>query len=169
MEVKNQGMILNTELNIVYRYLRKMGIPKEDAEDIVQETAYKFLRYNDSIQPSKTRSWLIRVALNFHYDQCRKLSRIRLDLNDEILVATQKEQPETMMLTKEEREELSFALAKIKPKFQELLLLKYQTGLSYQEISSIVCMNVSSVKTNLYRARNQLGKVLKEAANGGKK
>jgi DNA-directed RNA polymerase specialized sigma24 family protein len=30
-------------------------------------------------------------------------------------------------------------------------------------------MNVSSVKTNLFRARNQLAKVLKEAANGGEK
>ncbi|MED3996343.1 hypothetical protein P4647_17045 [Peribacillus frigoritolerans] len=34
---------LNAELNIVYRYLRKLGVSHEDAEDIVQESAYRFL------------------------------------------------------------------------------------------------------------------------------
>lgn len=60
MEDENYNK-LNTELNIVYRYLRKLGISQEDAEDTVQETVYKYLIYSDSIHPKKTRSWLIRV------------------------------------------------------------------------------------------------------------
>jgi hypothetical protein len=47
---------LNVELNIVYRYLLKLGIPKMDAEDAVQEAAYKYLLYFDSIKNSKIRS-----------------------------------------------------------------------------------------------------------------
>jgi hypothetical protein len=37
---------LNVELNIVYRYLRKLGIPKVDAEDAVQEAAYNPYSYS---------------------------------------------------------------------------------------------------------------------------
>ena len=64
----NKNNELNSELNIVYRYLRKLGISQADAEDVVQETAYKYLLYYDTIQTSRIRSWLIRVSLNFHYD-----------------------------------------------------------------------------------------------------
>jgi DNA-directed RNA polymerase specialized sigma24 family protein len=66
MNELNKNNALNTELNIVYKYLRKVGISHADAEDAVQETAYKYLLYYDSIKASKIRSWLIRVALNFY-------------------------------------------------------------------------------------------------------
>ena len=56
--------------------MRKLGISQGGAEDAVQETAYKYLMYYDTIQTSKIRSWLIRrVSLNFYYDQCRKQHR----------------------------------------------------------------------------------------------
>ncbi|WP_226086448.1 RNA polymerase sigma factor [Mesobacillus sp. S13] len=155
---------LNHELNIVYRYLLKQGIAHVDAEDIVQETAYKYLLFNDSIQPAKTRSWLIRVALNFHYDQCRKLRRIELNMENEQHTSNSEEQPEAAILTKENRNELGELLSRLKPQYQELLLLKYQSGLSYQEIAQLLGISVSSVKTNLFRARQRLAKVLKEAA-----
>lgn len=42
------GEKLNDILKFVYSYLIKMGASKEDAEDIIQDTAYKFLQYIDS-------------------------------------------------------------------------------------------------------------------------
>ena len=133
-----------------------------DAEDIVQETAYKYLLYSDTIQSSKIRSWLIRVALNFHYDQCRKKKRYELYLNNEILDTDIQENPEALILLKEKRGQLEHALSKLKPRYRELLLLKYQTELSYDEISALLDLPVGSVKTNLFRARKQLAKVYKE-------
>lgn len=157
---------LNSELNIVYRYLLKQGVPHTDAEDIVQETAYKYLLYSDSIQPSRTRSWLIRVALNYHFDQCRKLRRVELNLEDDRLTSNSEEQPEKVILSKENASELGEALGRLKPQYQELLLLKYQSSLSYEEISQLLSLTMNTVKTNLFRARKQLAKVLKEAAYG---
>jgi RNA polymerase sigma factor (sigma-70 family) len=154
----------NSELNIVYRYLLKQGVPHNDAEDIVQETAYKYLLYSDSIQPSRTRSWIIRVALNYHFDQCRKLRRVELNLEDDRLTSNSEEQPEKVIVTKENTSELGEALGRLKPQYQELLLLKYQSGLSYEEISQLLSLSINTVKTNLFRARKQLAKVLKEAA-----
>ena len=59
---------LNEILKFVYSYLIKMGASKEDAEDIIQDTAYKFLQYIDSIQMDNIKSWLFRVAVNQYYD-----------------------------------------------------------------------------------------------------
>lgn len=157
---------LNSELNIVYRYLLKQGVPHNDAEDIVQETAYKYLLYSDSIQPSRTRSWLIRVALNYHFDECRKLRRVELNLEDDRFTSNSEEQPEKVILSKENASELGEALGRLKPQYQELLLLKYQSSLSYEEISQLLSLTMNTVKTNLFRARKQLAKVLKEAAYG---
>ena len=97
----NNNKVLNSELNIVYRYLLKLGVSKEDAEDVVQETAYKYLLYYDSIKTNKIRSWLIRVALNFYYDQCRKQNRYDLNVNLELLIEEKEALPEEVILKKE--------------------------------------------------------------------
>ncbi|MEH7304170.1 RNA polymerase sigma factor [Neobacillus drentensis] len=162
MDAIKKNNELNSELNIVYRYLRKLGIPQADAEDAVQEAAYRFLLYYDSIQTSKIRSWLIRVALNFYYDQCRKYGRCELNLNEGLLEIDIKELPEEIFLEKERKSELRYALSQLRPQFQELLLLKYHLGLKYEEISILLEISVSSIKTNLFRARKKLEKIYRE-------
>jgi DNA-directed RNA polymerase specialized sigma24 family protein len=84
MEEPLNHEVLNRELNIVFQYLVKKGVPHLDAQDAVQETAFKYLKYADSIRSSKVRSWLIRVALNYFYDQCRKNKKYILNLEEEI-------------------------------------------------------------------------------------
>ncbi|MDM5227229.1 RNA polymerase sigma factor [Cytobacillus sp. NJ13] len=165
MNELNKNNALNTELNIVYKYLRKLGISHADAEDAVQETAYKYLLYYDSIKTSKIRSWLIRVALNFYYDQCRKQQRYKLDLDVIIPKLVAADQPEELFLEKERNNQLSFAISKLKPYFKELLLLKYQSGLSYKDIAVLLESNINSVRTNLFRARKQLAKIYREESN----
>ncbi|WML44330.1 hypothetical protein [Neobacillus sp. PS3-40] len=44
MDGINKNKELNTELTIVYRHLRKLGIAPAD-EDVVQETVYRYLLY----------------------------------------------------------------------------------------------------------------------------
>ncbi|WP_164669755.1 RNA polymerase sigma factor [Virgibacillus doumboii] len=157
---------LNNELNIVYRYLVKKGVPHKDAEDAVQETAYKYLRYSDSIRSSKVRSWLIRVALNFYYDQRRKDKKYIFNLKENIRESESDEMPEAVILENERKEELHLLLNKLKPRFRELLLLKYESELSYDEISKLLGMSISSIKTNLFRARKKLVKLYEEANDG---
>jgi RNA polymerase sigma factor (sigma-70 family) len=165
MNELNKNNALNTELNIVYKYLRKLGISQADAEDAVQETAYKYLLYYDSIKASKIRSWLIRVALNFYYDQYRKQRRYKLHLDESVAKLVAADQPEELFLEKERNSQLSFAISKLKPYFKELLLLKYQSGLSYKEIAELLESNINSVRTNLFRARKQLAKIYKEESD----
>ena len=163
MDDINKNSELNSELNIVFKYLIKLGISKSDAEDLVQETAYKYLLYYDSIKTSKIRSWLIRVAINIYYDQCRKQQRYQLNLNEILPEVDQVENPENVFLEKERNEGLSIALSQLKPSYKELLLLKYQSGFSYEEISTLLDTSVNSIKTNLFRARRKLEKIYKEA------
>ncbi|WP_175639425.1 RNA polymerase sigma factor [Metabacillus schmidteae] len=166
MEETIKNEVLNRELNIVFRYLLKKGVPHLDAQDAVQETAYKYLKYSDSIRSTKVRSWLIRVALNYYYDQCRKNKKYILHLEEEMVGLQVDELPEFIILAKERAEEFSRLLIKLKPLYSELLLLKYESDLFYAEISQLMGISTGSVKANLFRARRSLLKYYKEDHDG---
>ena len=143
-------------LKIVKNYLMKMGASKEDAEDIVQDTAYKFILYIDSISHKNVESWLFRVAVNGYYDLYRKRSRrqaIALKFNFQQLF--EEFTPEEAVLQNERKQDVDEVLKKLKPKHQQLLLLKYSLDLSIRNISELYEMKEDSVKTTLYRARKE--------------
>lgn len=167
MEKRTSSEALNNELNIAYRYLVKKGVSEKDAEDAVQETAYKYLRFSDSIRTSKIRSWLIRVALNYYYDQYRKDKKYIFNFEEENTESTSFDTPESVVLKNERNEELYKLLNKLKHRDKELLLLKYESELSYAEISNLLDVRISTIKTTLFRARRKLVKLYEEAHNEG--
>ncbi|MFD1204316.1 MULTISPECIES: RNA polymerase sigma factor [Sporosarcina] len=143
-------------LQIVLNYLIKMGATREDAEDIIQNTAYKFIKYMDVIQPNTIKSWLFRVAINEYYDLCRKQKRrkehiLSIDMEQLSKGITAEEE----VLQRETGKEITETLQKVSSKHREFLILKYSTGLTIQEIAEMYGMQPDSVKTTLYRARKQ--------------
>ena len=143
-------------LQVVNSYLVKMGASKEDAEDIVQDTAYKFILYIDSIDYKNVKSWLFRVAINEYYDLYRKRKRRRtIMLNFDFQQLVEEYTPEIAVIQKEVEQDIDRILRKLRPKHREFLLLKYSTGLSTKEIADLSQMKVNSVKTTMYRARQQ--------------
>ncbi|MFJ7310731.1 RNA polymerase sigma factor [Peribacillus frigoritolerans] len=148
------GKKLNEILKFVYSYLLKMGASKEDAEDIVQDTAYKFLQYIDSV--TNTQSWLYRVAVNQYYDLTRKKSRRKeILLKFNIHELFEEDTPEIALLQSELVKDIHELLKRLKPKYRQLLLLKYSTGLKINEIAELYGMKEGSVKTILHRARKE--------------
>lgn len=147
------GKKLNEVLKFVYSYLLKMGASKEDAEDIIQDTAYKFLQYIDSVGISNVQSWLFRVAINQYYDMTRKNSRRREILLFNLQELFEEETPEKLLLQSELEKDIHELLNKLKPEHRQLLLLKYSTGLKINEIADLLGMKEGSVKTILHRAR----------------
>ncbi|WP_226671119.1 RNA polymerase sigma factor [Metabacillus litoralis] len=150
------GKKLNEILKFVYAYLLKMGASKEDAEDIIQDTAYKFLQYMDSVKITNIQSWLFRVAVNQYYDMTRKNTRRRdILLKFNIQELLEEETPENVLLKSEMEKDIHVLLKRLKPKYSQFLILKYSTGLKISEIAELYSMKEGSVKTILHRARNE--------------
>ncbi|MEK4974561.1 RNA polymerase sigma factor [Bacillus sp. PK3-056] len=151
---------LNDEMNVVYNYLRKLKITHMDAQDIVQETTYKFLLHYDAIRTSNIRSWLIRVALNIFYDQLRKNKNIVLTgFEEDRIIPNFRDSPEDILINNENKDNVYKTLSKIKPKYGEVLFLKYILELKYDEIAVLLDMNLNTVKTYLARARKDFIRV----------
>lgn len=153
------------KMNLIYKYLIKLGCSEANAEDIVQDTFYKALKYIDGIQAEKLSSWLFKVAINKYYDLCRKNNRhIQLSLHEDIFKESLKEDKlvEDFILDLEKKEEILKCLSSISEVQKNLLVFKYDMGLSYKEIAEILDINENTVKTYLFRAREQFKKVWRD-------
>ena len=156
MDVSLMQELIKEKMNQLLRYLIRMGVQPQEAEDIVQDTLYKALLYIDSIQADKFSAWLYKVAINNYYDICRKRKAIHLPI--ESVVVEDEEEPEGLLLQKERREEIEAVLQQLSPLHRQLLMMKYELDFSYKEIAELVAMKEDSVKTNLFRARKQFQK-----------
>ncbi|MER2038069.1 MAG: RNA polymerase sigma factor [Solibacillus sp.] len=147
---------------VLYRYLRRRGLAHEDAEDIVQDTCYKFLLHKNGIQSDKVMSWLYRVATNQFYDLKRKEKRHPTTNTDEVQLVSLANIPEILVLKREKSKDIRDTLNMLSNLHEELLVLKYELGLSYKEISAFMNMNENTLKTHVRRAKEEFIKRYKE-------
>jgi len=151
------------EAKIVFKYLIKIGVAKEDAEDIVQEAIIKTIECLSQIEANKLRAWLFKVALNRYYTIYNK-KKTQSYLTDEDIQQFQASiNIEEQLISKEQYEQLRLALLQLPQHFQQLLIMKYFMDLSYKEIASIIDHSENHVRTYLQRARKALRKKWEEA------
>lgn len=145
--------LLRNKTEIIFKYLIKIGANPRDAEDIVQDALYKLMLYMDSVESSKVFSWLFRVAVNRYYDLCRKQKKqIHISLENYELI-DKGPLPEDYIHNKEFRKDIQLILDQLKPLYKQLLVMKYDMELSYEEITEMLELNPGTLKTYLYRAR----------------
>lgn len=139
---------------MIYCYLYNMGLSHEDTEDVAQDTLLAVYLHLDGIGEGRLKTWLYTVARRKYIDWLRrhKKSIVLVNLED-IDLDAEVDAPEKNIMDKEKREEILKVMKALTKKEQELLALKYNLNLSYEEIGKILKMKTNTVKTGLYRAR----------------
>ncbi|WNS44638.1 sigma-70 family RNA polymerase sigma factor [Paenibacillus sp. MMS20-IR301] len=147
---------------LLYRYLRKRGLAREDAEDIVQDTCYKYLLYKDGIGSNQAIGWMFRVATNQFYD-LKRLDKRRPTVDvDEVQLVSLTHLPEIQLLRRETAQTIRDTLALLSEQHQELLILKYEMNLTYKDLSALYNKNENTLKTHVTRAKNNFIKHYEE-------
>ena len=147
--------------SIVVRMVRDAGL----AEDLTQETfikAFRALRTYDSRR--KLSSWLFTIAHNTTIDHLRRksLRTVPLETDGEEsdpldrLPADETASPERAAMSRDLARAFEQELRAIRPEYAEILVLRFQQGLAYEEISEVTGLPMGTVKTHLFRARRQL-------------
>jgi RNA polymerase sigma factor (sigma-70 family) len=138
------------------QYATRITSNRERARDVVQETFIKFQR-NGSVAPDKTATWLFTVCRNGALNVCRKEKRMMF-LDEEVIESRQDERP--MPFERIEQKEAAGFLMKIlgtlPARQQEVLQLKFQNDLSYQEIAEITRTTANSVGVLIHTALKTL-------------
>ncbi len=157
------GLYLERKLKGVYYVLLKMGAKKEDAEDILQETAYRFVQLLDGIDETYMDAWLYRVAINLFYDGWKKKKTMvryltLFETEDLLDLYT----PEQSLIDAEFEKQIKIAMSKLRPKDSEILLLRYSAEFSLKDMGRLLGTTDKSIKTQLARAKKRLRKMIEE-------
>lgn len=153
------------EAKILFKYLLKIGVSKEDAEDVVQDTLFKTMINIDSISEDKIRGWIFKVGLNSYYNLCNKNQKRESFLNNNHYSNNEfVESTEGYFMNQQTNKDIYRALDQLKPSYKKLLLLKYYLDFSYKDIARIMETNEKQIKVYMYRARNKF-KYIWEAMN----
>ena len=138
------------------------------AEEVVQEVFLAVYRTRASWEPkARLSTWLWTIARNTSIDRRRKEGREVLDSPIEDQEGgsqpdwTEKlESPlpdaEAQLLEHAEKSRLENCVSKLPDKQREVLMLRTQSELPYEEIARVVGSSLQSVKSILFRARQAL-------------
>ncbi len=159
----------------VYNLCYRMTGNAEDAEDMTQETFLKAWKYLEGFHmDSAFSTWLYRLASNSCLDLLRSkkrkptISLVQEDEDGEEMVfdpVDPSDQPDELLLKKEERQILQQALASLEDQQRAILTLRVVNDMSYEEISRILQIKEGTVKSRLARAREHLRKIMLQLGN----
>lgn len=152
--------------HLAYRMLNN----QHEAEDIVQETflrVYKNLdRYDEN---QKFSTWIYRIGTNLCIDRLRKRKpsySLDADMNDQegmdgySMIPSDDRTPESEMLISETQRIIHQAIESLPAKYKTIMILRYIQDMSLQEISEVLTLPVTTIKTRVHRGREFLRKKL---------
>lgn len=141
-------------------FLRGILGAEDEVFDCAQEAflaAYRNLwRYSSE---HTFRAWIYAIARNKAIDLIRKKKKEVPLMIDEGIV-DQHPGPEDVWLAKEQAIHVQEILEELPERYRQALYLRYQQDLSYDEISMILNIPVSSVKTHLHRGKEKLRQII---------
>lgn len=130
---------------------------KNDALDVVQETAYRsFKTIRKLKEPQYLKTWLIRITINCAIDLLKKQRKdVQFSIDDTEYISNHVNENIDLELT---LEELMNDLNELE---KSVVILKYYEDLTFKEIAQLIEIPTSTAKTVLYRALEKLRQKLK--------
>ncbi len=144
-------------MSAAYNFARWLLRDESGAEDVVQESYLRALKYFRGYHGGDSRAWLLTIVRNTSYNWLQQ-NRSRelmnpIDDTTEALTATNDANPETVLLQRIDQDLIRQALTELPIEFREILILREMEGLSYKEIAALADLPIGTVMSRLARAR----------------
>jgi RNA polymerase sigma factor (sigma-70 family) len=159
-----QDLVYNTALGIVQN--------SADAEDVAQEVFIQVYRSIDQFKgDARLSTWIYRITTTKALDHIRSRKRKKrfafitslFGPNDELVHEPVDFQHPGVALDRKEQAALLFQMITQLPENQKVAFTLHKTEeLSYQEIAEVMQLSVSAVESLLFRARQNLRKLLEK-------
>jgi RNA polymerase sigma-70 factor (ECF subfamily) len=150
----------------VWAYLARITGDRQLADDLLQESYFRFLRSRAVLDDeAHRRNYLFRIATNLAHDARRRAPTATTSIDDGL------EHDQADPLSDGDatgravqRLDLSRAMKQLKPRERSLLWLAYAQGSTHVEIAQTLGLKTGSIKPLLFRARRRLSALLQEGA-----
>ena len=162
--------------NRLYRYLLRIVRQPAEAEDLFQQTWLRVVEKIRFFDASRNfDAWLFTLARNLAIDYLRRIHPQSLDeplangwrtetVADRI--SSKDRTPLDHALAAERRTEISEAMAALPMTYREVLTLRFEDEMKIEEIAQVTAVPVSTVKSRLRRALEQLRYALEARYRG---
>ncbi|MBE9510943.1 MAG: sigma-70 family RNA polymerase sigma factor [Bacteroidetes bacterium] len=165
------AQLMNRYREAIYYMLLKMVNNASDAEDLTIEAFGKAFKNLEQYTPNFAFStWLFKIASNNCIDFIRKKRIDHISLDREIgdkdrasnIIMAEVPDPEEDLIKKQKAKLMRSIVTTLKPRYRELVELRYFKEFSYEEIADELNLPLGTVKAQLFRARELLYNILKQ-------
>jgi RNA polymerase sigma-70 factor (ECF subfamily) len=158
----------------IYALLFRLTEDAEEASDLTQETFLQSFKAIKNFRgEADLKTWLYRIAINESRNRFRWWKRRRREKTDSLdapvgenqtllsdTISSNNASPEDAILRREREKVLTKALRALPDIFREAVVLCDIEGLSYEEISVALEINIGTVKSRIARGREELRRKL---------
>ena len=153
----------------LWNYLARIAGDRQAADDLLQETYYRFLRMHGTWEgESHRRAYLFRIATNLVHDGRRRARRAPLVALPEPELVADIASSSNVAESAAQRTDLRRAMDRLRPRERALLWLAYGQGHAHTEIAETLGVKTASVKLLLFRARRKLAGLLRRTPVEGR-
>lgn len=164
------GSLVDRYKDRLFRLLGRYCRDPVECEDLAQEVFLKvFRKLHTFQQESAFYTWLYRIAVNAATDHISRAStrRLRLVEDEAVLDAGPRDHDADSPVAPLMAAELALATRKVvdslPEKFRTILVLREFEDLSYTEIAAVLKIQLGTVESRLFRARQRFKKALERA------
>lgn len=145
-------------MDAAYNLARWLTRNDDDAEDVVQESYLRALKFFEGFHGSEGRPWLLTIVRNTCYTWLKRNRSTELAEFDEATYLGEIDvaDPETSSVRNAQRRLVREALERLPVEFREVMVMRELEELSYKEIAAVVGIPLGTVMSRLARARKRL-------------
>jgi len=148
--------------------IRLLAGDVDRARDLVQDVFLRLVRADRSAIGERMSAWLFRVCRNRARDlQAREKPMRELDVDETPLDTAAG--PLESLEAQDDATRIRTAVARLPERERELLHLKFQHGLSYEEMGEVTGLTATNVGFLLHKALRSLRELLPDAAGSARR
>ena len=152
------------DTEIFLHYFDPQFISENDLKQIILLKITNNLKSLKS--PETVKKWSHRIIVNSYYDYTRKINTLKRKIHYELTneqkqelaktLSDNRDKPQEELLKMELKDKIQGAIMRLPKAHRIVILLRDMAGLTYEDIESILNINIGTVKSRLARARNKL-------------
>ncbi|NWL86909.1 MULTISPECIES: RNA polymerase sigma factor [unclassified Paenibacillus] len=151
----------------VYRTAYYILNNEQDALDAAQEALIRIYTKIDSYEEkAQFKTWVQRIVTNICIDKFRR-NKPTVSIEEHELVFQGKESVEREVMSGYIAEDIREAIDQLPEHHRSVVVLRYLQDFSYNEIADCLNLPLNTVKSYLFRARQQLQHLLQDYQKGG--
>ncbi len=162
------SQLIDTYEKLVFSICYKITGDYFTAQDLAQETFLAAFQKYDSFDGQNEKAWICRIATNKSIDFMRRNNYRSTPMEDVFFetVPDKKESPEALCIEQEIKRRLEMLCTGLKPPYDEIATDYFLKEMTVSEIAGQKGMNIKTVQTRIYRARDMLRKLYGREESG---